>query len=291
MQKRNRDRKPSNYLMAVWDKPTEKVPVKLQGLRKLTAAFSNKLPEEVLIADMHQLVQFMHSELDKGTTPNELGEILTGKKQYTFICTLQCLPELCERTMSQHAYFEKVRQNRKDKATTELRAYREECAFTFNPYDYLSVDGFGLLQEFGMFSPRKNPNGVTRDHMVSVKFGFDNGIDPSIIKHPANCQYMSNKDNARKNFSCSITIEQLMERIANGTFTPIEKVITPLTHSEEHRANVAKALKAKRWIHRKFNDCVEKRHIMKSEPTPDGWTDGAGPHAKSMGGGTRTHTH
>ena len=49
--------------------------------------------------------------------------------------------------------------------------------------------------------------------MISVRYGFDNKIDPAIISHPANCQLLRQGDNASKGSANSIKIEDLLERI------------------------------------------------------------------------------
>jgi hypothetical protein len=51
--------------------------------------------------------------------------------------------------------------------------------------------------------------------MISIKFGFENGISSDIINHPANCRLMIHNDNISKNFRCSITLEELLIRIEN----------------------------------------------------------------------------
>jgi hypothetical protein len=49
--------------------------------------------------------------------------------------------------------------------------------------------------------------------MLSVKDGFEMGIDPEIIKHPANCKLVLHKENQSKHRHSSITLEELKERI------------------------------------------------------------------------------
>ena len=49
--------------------------------------------------------------------------------------------------------------------------------------------------------------------MVSVRFGFDNKINPEIIGHPANCQLMVHNENSSKNSECSISLDELLNRI------------------------------------------------------------------------------
>ena len=78
--------------------------------------------------------------------------------------------------------------------------------------------GLDLIREFGWYKAKNNgdnPFGVSRDHMVSIKYGFDNEIDPKIISHPANCELILQRDNSRKNSKNSLTLEELIIRIDN----------------------------------------------------------------------------
>ena len=72
------------------------------------------------------------------------------------------------------------------------------------------------MEKYGWYSPsNKNNNllGVSKDHLYSVKDGFLNVIDPSIIKHPANCKLMLHKDNNSKGYKSIITLDELLDRI------------------------------------------------------------------------------
>ena len=94
--------------------------------------------------------------------------------------------------------------------------YRQRSNFDFKFEDYPDKFDLGLVEEHGWYSPSNkgnNLNGVSRDHMVSVRTGFELGIDPDIIKHPANCKLMLHKDNQSKRAKSSISIEELLERI------------------------------------------------------------------------------
>lgn len=96
--------------------------------------------------------------------------------------------------------------------------YRQRCNFHFNFNDYTNKFDSTLVEKYGWYSPvnkGNNPNGVSKDHMVSVKTGYDLGIDPNIINHPANCQILLNKQNQSKGKKNSITVEELLERIQN----------------------------------------------------------------------------
>jgi hypothetical protein len=48
---------------------------------------------------------------------------------------------------------------------------------------------------------------------LSVREGFEMGIDPQIISHPANCRLMIHNENISKNKRSDITIEELLEKI------------------------------------------------------------------------------
>ena len=60
---------------------------------------------------------------------------------------------------------------------------------------------------------QNNLDGVSRDHMLSVKDWFINGIDPAVISHPANCDLVLHRANQRKRSDSSITVEELLDRI------------------------------------------------------------------------------
>jgi hypothetical protein len=97
-----------------------------------------------------------------------------------------------------------------------LLNYRADCAFKFNLKDYPDEFDFALIENSGWYSAKNRGNnltGISRDHMVSVKYGFDNGVDPAIIAHPANCKLMQHSHNSSKCDTCSITLGELLHRI------------------------------------------------------------------------------
>lgn len=96
--------------------------------------------------------------------------------------------------------------------------YRQRCNFDFKFEDYPDKFDLTLVEEHGWYSPSNkgnNLNGISKDHMVSVRTGFDLGIDPEIIKHPANCKLMLHRQNQSKREKNSITLEELLKRIEN----------------------------------------------------------------------------
>ena len=56
-------------------------------------------------------------------------------------------------------------------------------------------------------------NGVSRDHIISINYGFKNNILPEIISHPANCQLLRHNENISKGKKCDLILEQLINKI------------------------------------------------------------------------------
>ena len=74
-----------------------------------------------------------------------------------------------------------------------------------------------MIENNGWYSAKNrgnNMNGVSRDHIVSIKWGWENGVDSKDICHPANCQLMLQRKNVSKGKKKSITIGELKSRIA-----------------------------------------------------------------------------
>lgn len=97
-----------------------------------------------------------------------------------------------------------------------LYTYRIKCEFKFNVFDYPEEFDLELISKFGFYKPSNrgnNINGISRDHMLSVKYGYENNIDPVLIGHPANCRLMKHSENISKNSKSSITLDELTELI------------------------------------------------------------------------------
>ena len=102
------------------------------------------------------------------------------------------------------------------KNRTEIENYKKDCKFKFNLKDYNNEFDFTLIEKYGWYKAKNRGNnldGVSRDHMYSVMEGFRNNIDVEIISHPANCKLMSHTKNISKNDKCSISLEDLKEKI------------------------------------------------------------------------------
>lgn len=93
------------------------------------------------------------------------------------------------------------------------RKYDKLCAFRFKEDLYPFIKGYELYCQLGMYICKKTKIGVERDHRISKAYGWKHNIDPAIISHPANCEFLPYNENRRKLEKCSITLEQLMEEI------------------------------------------------------------------------------
>ena len=58
-----------------------------------------------------------------------------------------------------------------------------------------------------------NPDGVVRDHRVSVADAIKYNYDPYYIRHPINCKLMLHRDNSKKHTASSITYDKLIEEV------------------------------------------------------------------------------
>lgn len=95
--------------------------------------------------------------------------------------------------------------------------YRPTAEFSFNINNFKNDFDFTLIEKYGWYSPSNkgnNLNGVSKDHMYSVKDGFINNIKSEIIRHPANCKLMVHTENNKKNVTSSITLDELLIRIS-----------------------------------------------------------------------------
>lgn len=90
---------------------------------------------------------------------------------------------------------------------------RNRYAFSFNVYDFPSLFDITELKEVGFYHPIKNPNGLTRDHKISVNEAILNNYDSKYIKHPLNCQLMSFQDNNKKKTKSSLSYDNLVTMV------------------------------------------------------------------------------
>lgn len=95
---------------------------------------------------------------------------------------------------------------------------RHLYSFTFNVHHYPDLFDLEVLKQLGWYSPGgkkaiSNPNGLSRDHKVSVSSARINNYDPYYITHPCNCALITQKENSAKNSKSSISYEELVRLV------------------------------------------------------------------------------
>ena len=110
--------------------------------------------------------------------------------------------------------------------SSSLKYYRARCGFKFAINEFPDEFNFDLIRINGWYSAKNRGNnlsGISRDHMVSIRYGFDNNISPEIISHPANCQLVIHNENSKKHSKCSISLEELLNKIElwNKKYGPV----------------------------------------------------------------------
>lgn len=79
-----------------------------------------------------------------------------------------------------------------------------------------NIINYNLLKTNKLYDKERNSDNLVRDHMYSRRNGFDNGVYPEIIRHPANCQLISHRDNILKSKKIDdsvISLDELFNRI------------------------------------------------------------------------------
>lgn len=92
---------------------------------------------------------------------------------------------------------------------------RYQYAFAFNPFHYpdlFSAEDLNTLRTQGFWNPA-NPQGLTRDHKVSVNSAIKNGYDAFYIRHPLNCELLPWLENNQKKTKNSISYDELVKLV------------------------------------------------------------------------------
>lgn len=136
------------------------------------------------------------------------GEILKYRKRKNIFCNIDCKRQYDKRNMS------------------EYQKYYHQCQFNFALNQYPDEYNFSLIEEHGWYQAKNhgdNLGGISRDHIYSIQEGYENKINPEIIRHPANCQLMIHNENVSKHKKSGITINNLKEKIKNWDIKYITK--------------------------------------------------------------------
>lgn len=170
---------------------------------------------------------------------------------------------------ARHNYIEKSGRG----VTDAKKIYKKACAFKFDPYTIPSLHGFDLIKTHGFYHPLKNPNGVSRDHIISIEYGWRNGVDPSIISHPANCQYLPHVLNSRKNSACGMALDDLITLIANWDTSRVQKINKQYCHlpkTAEHNLKISKT----NSTYMSITNGEENLRVKKDTEIPEGYWRG-----------------
>jgi endogenous inhibitor of DNA gyrase (YacG/DUF329 family) len=115
------------------------------------------------------------------------------------------------------------------KNKSDFEIYYKEADWAERMFDLVDCKKqLSLLKKNGVFHNKNNVNGVVRDHMLSRRTGFGFGVFPQILRHPANCQILTAKDNIKKKNGRYIdadhlTIDELFDRIESYAGNWIEQ--------------------------------------------------------------------
>ena len=96
---------------------------------------------------------------------------------------------------------------------TPREEYYRQVRFKIPYVLWKYLPGWNLYLKYGTYNPSSNINGVDKDHMVSRSYGWKHDIDPYLISHPANCQFLIHGPNCKKSASCALTVDELIERV------------------------------------------------------------------------------
>lgn len=102
-----------------------------------------------------------------------------------------------------------------------IEEYYDACRFKFNVYHFPNEFDLSLIEKHGWYSTPgsrngiRNLDGISRDHIISKRYGYENKIDAKIISHPANCRLISHRENKAKGINSDMTLEELMVKIKN----------------------------------------------------------------------------
>lgn len=127
------------------------------------------------------------------------------------------------KTKDNHPSLKRISERLKEKWASKERLteveqrkyYRGQCGWNSSDLnkEIEKIEGYELLKAHGMYNKHSNPSGVVRDHRLSIWDGFRMNVDPTLMRHPANCRFLLHKDNAKKSLKSEITLDELMSKI------------------------------------------------------------------------------
>lgn len=141
------------------------------------------------------------------------NEFIARNSKHKFCCN-KCAAEQRVRNMKLEK-FHSIQCNGDIKEFL-FNLYKRQCKFSFSLNSFPKEFDFDLIKQNGWYKAKNhgdNLNGVSRDHMFSINQGFKEKINPYYISHPANCQLLIHPNNSAKHSKCSITKDELINRV------------------------------------------------------------------------------
>lgn len=155
-------------------------------------------------------IKFLSTKTKKSLTEQiQIVKLATKKTEYVFSTINYCSCAHCGIKFTSNIR-KKYCSNCNEKYSHNGRA---KYWFTFNVFHYPDLFDLEFVKEIGFRNSNSNPNGVTRDHKISVNEAIRNNYDPYYIKHPLNCELMLFEENNKKKTKCSITYEELVLQV------------------------------------------------------------------------------
>ena len=176
---------------------------KLQGVTTLQAMSALKTH---VSSNLDALYNLRRETTDQSTRHYQLKEL---KKWHI----LQYRTDIILQTFIDRALEEQAYLNLPEHERSDVVRYRYLCSFKLDPVTLSKVKGYDLLKKYGWYNAKTNPGGVVKDHRFSINMGWKLKIDPAIMSHYSNCEFLLNPDNIRKSDKCSITLEKLNEMV------------------------------------------------------------------------------
>lgn len=230
------------------------------------------LHTEDVITEEHvcQVREIIQSRLDSGLSPKDIKNIYNLNYTDFGMFIKKCLG-LRIKNIKEAAVNLVIKSGKI--VTDEKKLYWSACKFSFDPYAYPDIPGYDLLLERGIYHPKGNPDGVCRDHMVSINYGWYNHIDPAIISSKYNCQFITNYDNIVKNSKSCITVQDLLNRIDQNDLKKVDKSISKMgsaPRSQEWKNKLSAANIGKRY----YTNGVINIVVNPENTPPDGFRRG-----------------
>lgn len=102
---------------------------------------------------------------------------------------------------------------RKEKGWGEFRSATSDWEkYKFLVWESTNRNDLTLLENYEKRGLAGVDGGYQLDHKVSIKFGFDNNIEPDIIGNINNIEFIPWEENLSKGSGCSITLEELIKK-------------------------------------------------------------------------------